>query len=218
MFLINFKNYMEVSGGRAVELASAAASVRKRTGVNICVAPPMAAISEASRLEVPVFAQCADLKDIGSTTGYAVPELLSSYGARGSMVNHSEHRIPPEEIKGLVARLRGAGMVSVVCVRDVAETSIYAALHPDYIAIEPPELIGSAKAVSKERPELISEAAEAVKSAGSKTKLLCGAGITTAEDVAKALELGATGVLVASGVVKAKDWEAAILALAAPMA
>jgi triosephosphate isomerase len=34
---------------------------------------------------------------------------------------------------------------------------------------------------------------------------LCGAGITKGEDVAAALRLGTKGVLVASGIVKAKD-------------
>jgi triosephosphate isomerase (TIM) len=34
---------------------------------------------------------------------------------------------------------------------------------------------------------------------------LCGAGITKGEDVSAALKLGTKGVLVASGIVKAKD-------------
>ena len=97
-------------------------------------------------------------------------------------------------------------MISIVCVKDVAEARKYAKLNPDYIAIEPPELIGSGKAVSKERPELITKAAVAVKSAKNKTKLLCGAGIVSGEDVAKAIELGSKGILVASGIVKSKDW------------
>jgi triosephosphate isomerase len=35
--------------------------------------------------------------------------------------------------------------------------------------------------------------------------VLCGAGVKTGKDVRRALELGAKGVLLASGVVKAKD-------------
>ena len=37
--------------------------------------------------------------------------------------------------------------------------------------------------------------------------VLCGAGVHTQEDVRKAVELGAQGILVASGVVNAKDPE-----------
>ncbi|MDO8627240.1 MAG: triose-phosphate isomerase, partial [Candidatus Diapherotrites archaeon] len=87
-----------------------------------------------------------------------------------------------------------------------AEAKKYAKLNPDYIAIEPPELIGSGKAVSKEKPELITKSADAVNSAKNKTKLLCGAGIVSGQDVAKALELGSKGILVASGIIKAKNW------------
>ena len=44
--------------------------------------------------------------------------------------------------------------------------------------------------------------------------VLCGAGIVSGEDVARAVELGADGVLVASSVVKAEDWEAKVRELA----
>ena len=98
-------------------------------------------------------------------------------------------------------------MTSIVCVKDVAEARKYAKLNPNYIAIEPPELIGSGKAVSTERPELITKAASAVKSANNNTKLLCGAGIVSGQDVSKAVELGSKGILVASGIIKAKNWD-----------
>jgi triosephosphate isomerase len=71
------------------------------------------------------------------------------------------------------------------------------------VAIEPPELIGSGRAVSKERPEIVSESVERIRSVNQNVRILCGAGITTGEDVYAALKLGAEGVLVASGVVKA---------------
>jgi len=97
-------------------------------------------------------------------------------------------------------------MISVVCVKNVAEAKKFAKLNPDYIAIEPPELIGSGRAISKERPELITNAVKAIKGSKRKTKLLCGAGIVSGNDVQKAIQLGAKGILVASGIVKAKNW------------
>jgi triosephosphate isomerase len=97
-------------------------------------------------------------------------------------------------------------MISVVCVKDVSEAAKYAKLNPTYIAIEPPELIGTGRAVSTERPELITKAVQAVRAAKNKTKLLCGAGIVTGKDVRKAIELGSEGILVASGIIKAKNW------------
>jgi triosephosphate isomerase len=135
-----------------------------------------------------------------------IPELLKISKVNGSLINHSEHRITSKEIQKLVLKLKELKMTSIVCVKDVAEVKKYAKLNPDYIAIEPPELIGSGKAVSKEKPGLIIKAAEAVKSAKNNTKLLCGAGIVSGEDVTKAVELGSKGILVASGIIKAKNW------------
>ncbi len=49
-------------------------------------------------------------------------------------------------------------------------------------------------------------AVKAVHSSKRKTKLLCGAGIVSGEDVGKAIQLGSKGILVASGIVKARNW------------
>ena len=159
-----------------------------------------------SKSKIPIVAQHVDDSKIGSTTGFVIPELLKNSKVKGSLINHSEHRISSKEIQNLVAKLKELKMISIVCVKDVAEAKKYAKLNPDYIAIEPPELIGSGKAVSKEQPDLITKAAKAVKQADNKTELLCGAGIVSGEDVAKAIELGSKGILVASGIVKAKNW------------
>jgi len=48
-------------------------------------------------------------------------------------------------------------------------------------------------------------AVEAVKKINPSVHILCGAGISTGDDVAKAIELGTEGVLLASAYVKAKD-------------
>jgi triosephosphate isomerase len=46
---------------------------------------------------------------------------------------------------------------------------------------------------------------EAVTRVNPAVKVLCGAGISKGEDLLAALELGSVGVLLASGIVKAKD-------------
>ena len=112
-----------------------------------------------------------------------------------------------KEIKNLVKRLKRLRLKTVLCVKNVNELKKYLKLNPTFIAIEPPELIGTGKAISTERPQLITKAVDDVKSAKNSTKLLCGAGIVSGKDVARAKELGSKGILVASGIVKAKDWE-----------
>lgn len=213
--IINFKNYGEVSGDRAVKLAKAAQAVAKKLKVEIVVAPPQPALAlVAKNVRVPVVCQHVDNEKEGSSTGYFLPELAKSYGAVGSLVNHSEHRIEMKQIAALVERLRKLGMTSIVCAREPWEVMEISAFQPDFIAIEPPELIGTGRAVSEENPAIITKSIEA---AGSRSKVICGAGITDKGDVAKAIELGSHGILVASGIIKAKSWPAKIAELAAGM-
>jgi triosephosphate isomerase len=119
-----------------------------------------------------------------------------------------------KQIASLVERLRKLGMTSIVCAREPWEVMEISVFHPDFIAIEPPELIGTGRAVSKENPAIITKAIEA---AGSRSKVICGAGISGKGDIAKAMELGSHGILVASGVIKASSWATKIAELAAGM-
>ena len=206
MFIINCKNYEEIAGDNILKFVKTAQTISKKYNVKIAIAPPQHLIGMVSKSTIPIFAQHVDVSKIGSTTGFIVPELLKKSGVKGSLINHSEHRISSKEIANLVSKLRELKMISVLCVKDVAEAKKYSKLNPDFIAIEPPELIGSGKAVSKEKPELITKAVNVVKSSKNQTKLLCGAGIVSGEDVSAALNLGSQGILVASGIVKAKNW------------
>ena len=206
MFIINFKNYDQISGLKAIKLAKIAEKISKKYKVRIAVAPPQHLLSEITKCAIPVLAQHLDSAHAGSTTGFMVPEIVKKSRVKGSLINHSEHRIPPKQISSLITTLKKLNMISVVCVKNVREARKYAKLNPTYIAIEPPELIGTGKAVSKERPGVITKSVMAIKEAKNSTKLLCGAGIVSGEDVAKAMQLGANGILVASGIVKAKNW------------
>lgn len=204
MFVINCKNYEEISGDKIIKFIKIAEKVSKKYKVKIAISPPQHLIGLVANSSIQILAQHIDDSKVGSTTGFVIPELLKKSKVNGSLINHSEHRISSKEIQKLVLKLKELKMTSIVCVKDVAEVRKYVKLNPNYIAIEPPELIGSGKAVSKEKPELIAKAAKAVKN--TNTKLLCGAGIVSGEDVAKALELGSKGILVASGIIKAKNW------------
>jgi triosephosphate isomerase len=210
MFVINCKNYEEIAGTEIIKFVKIAERISKKFKVKIAIAPPQHLIGLVSNSSITILAQHIDDSKIGSTTGFVIPELLKKSKVNGSLINHSEHRISSSEIKKLILKLKELKMISILCVKDVAEAKKYVKLEPDYIAIEPPELIGSGRSVSTEKPELITKAAVAIKIAKNKTKLLCGAGIVSGNDVSKAIELGSKGILVASGIVKAKDWNKTI--------
>jgi len=218
LFVINFKNYQEISGRKSVVLAKVAEVVAEKSNANIVVAPPQASLAlVASQVRIPVFAQHLDNSDTGSTTGFMVPEVAKSYGIRGSLINHSEHRIPLTEIEKLIKRLRALKMTSVACARTPNEVKKLASLKPDYLAIEPPELIGSGIAVSKAKPIVITRSIRAANSINKKTSIICGAGIVNGTDVSAAMKLGSRGILVASGIVKTRNWRAKIKELADAM-
>lgn len=217
MFIINCKNYEEISGDKITKFVKTAEKISKKYKIKIAIAPPQHLIGLVAKSAIPIFGQHIDDSKIGSTTGFVIPELLKISKVKGSLINHSEHRIPSKEIEKLILKLKELKMISVVCVKDITEVKKYVKLNPDYIAIEPPELIGSGKAISKEKPDLILKAAEAVKNAKNNTKLLCGAGIVSGEDVSKAMELGSKGILVASGIVKSKNWDSVMSEFAKSM-
>ena len=206
MFVINCKNYEEISGDKIKKFIKIAEQVSKKYKIKIAISPPQHLIGLVANSSIPILAQHIDDSKIGSTTGYIIPELLKKSKVKGSLINHSEHRISSKEIEKLVLKLKELKMISIVCVKDVAEVKKYLKINPDFIAIEPPELIGSGKAISTEKPDLIQKAARIVNDSKNKTKLLCGAGIVSGDDVVKSIELGSKGILVASGIIKAKNW------------
>lgn len=218
LVLINFKTYREASGKSGLALARVAEKVSKDTGITIAVAPQLTDLHFiASSVEIPVFSQHVDDVPPGSYTGHVTLEAVKDAGAVGTMVNHSERRVRADQVDVIVKRARELGLMTVVCTNTPEVTAAMAALGPDVVAIEPPELIGTGIPVSRAKPEVVTSSVELVKRVNPRVKVLCGAGITTGEDVAAALRLGTVGVLLASGVVKAKDWEKAIRDLVAPI-
>jgi triosephosphate isomerase len=206
VILVNFKTYLEGTGKKALELARNAEKVYRETNASIGLAPQYSDIAPlASAVSLPIFAQHIDFEGAGGFTGHVLPEAVKEAGAVGTLINHSEHRLKLADIDAAITRARDLGLVSVVCSNNAKVSAAVAALQPDMLAIEPPELIGTGISVSKAQPEVVSGTVELVRHVNREVTILCGAGITKGEDVTAALRLGTAGVLVASGIVKAKD-------------
>ena len=206
IILVNFKTYSEATGENALNLAEAAERACLETGICVGVAPQFADIALISReVEIPVFAQHIDPIKPGSHTGHILPEDIKAAGAIGTLVNHSERRLKLADIDAIVTRAREVNLTTVVCSNNAAVSAAAATLDPDMIAVEPPELIGTGISVSKAKPGVVTSTIESVRKVNEKVVILCGAGITNGDDAAAALKLGTKGVLVASGIVKAKN-------------
>lgn len=204
LILTNFKTYESATGQRALELAQAHAAAAEQTGHSFAVAvQPTDLRMIATAVDIPVFAQHCDAVGFGSHTGWLLPEALREAGATGVILNHSEHRLLNHgEVARSVARAQEAGLIVCLCAEDAAEAAaLDAACSPEFIAVEPPELIGGDISVSSAQPELIRAAVEQVVN----SQVLVGAGVKNGDDVRIAKALGAVGVLLASGVTKAAD-------------
>ena len=211
LIVLNFKTYLESTGLQALRLAEICEDISRDYSVQMVVVPQVADIQAISNaVKIPVYAQHVDGVGYGGFTGHVTAASLKAAGAAGSLINHSERRLKLAEIEASISACRQAGLKMIVCTNNVATTRAAAALQPDYVAVEPPELIGSGIPVSKASPEVIVNSVEAVKGIAPRVSVLCGAGITHGEDLRSALELGSVGVLLASGIIKAKDQRKAL--------
>ena len=206
VIVLNFKTYEEALGKRALKLARIADEIARKHKISIVVAPQYLDIPVIVKsVKIPVFAQHVDDVTPGAHTGHVLPESVKNAGAMGTLLNHSERKVKIEQLKKSIERCKEIGLLTVVCVPSVGKAKVVAGFTPNFIAFEPPELIGSGKSVSRMKPKAVEKFAKIVRKISKTTIPLCGAGITTAEDVRIALELGVNGVLIASAFVKSSN-------------
>lgn len=213
--VLNVKTYTEATGKKALEIASIMDKIASETGASMAIAVQATDISLCSQnIKIPVFAEHIDPIKPGSHTGWTLPEAIKSAGAIGTLINHSEHRLILADIDSCIVRAKEINLDHIVCTNNVSTSKAVAAFSPNFIAVEPPELIGGDISVTTADPDIVSGSVLAVKKIDKNVKILCGAGVKNGKDVAKSIELGADGVLLASGIVKATDKEKVIRDLA----
>lgn len=212
--ILNFKTYLESTGKNALKLAESCESVADETGINIMVAPQPADIYRISqKTDIPVLAQHIDPVDAGGHTGSLLAESVKEAGAIGTLINHSEQRMQLFNIDAVIKKAFSMDMSSVVCTNNIETSAAAATLNPDFVAIEPPELIGSGIPVSQAEPEIVEKTVELIHEINKDVRVLCGAGISTGDDLKAAVDLGSEGVLLASGIILAEDPQKALLDL-----
>ncbi len=217
---INFKTYPTSFGIKAIEIAKAAEKVAQEYDIEIIVIPPATELRKiVESVNIPVYAQHADPYEYGAYTGWLPIVALKDIGVKGVLVNHSEHRLRLDEIVAIVEAAKRYGLETLVCADTPTAAAAIAAIKPVALAVEPPELIGTGIAVSKAKPEIITNTVQKVREVNKDVIILTGAGISTSEDVEAAIRLGTAGVLVASAIMKAQNPEKVIrdMAIAAKM-
>jgi len=207
--IINLKTYEESTNKNAIKIAKICKKLKKiakKKNVEIILCPQLIDLKEVINEKISVYSQHIDSYDFGAHTGYVIANSIKNVKAMGTLINHSEHRIKLKEIETQINICKNLNLKSCVCSRNFKETEKIAKFKPDFIAVEPKELIGGDISISTAKPKLIEKSVKAAK----KISLLVGAGVKNSNDVKIAIKLGAKGILVASGVVKSKNIEKSI--------
>jgi len=204
LIIVNFKTYQGAQGHSAEVLARAMESVQTDARLVAAVsALDLSSVVEAAP-NLEVWCQHLDPISFGSNTGWIHPETAMARGAKGTLINHAEHKVSLEQVAMLLDQVPEEFEVCA-CAADVDEARALAALVPNYVAVEPPELIGGDISVTSADPGIVSGTVSAVIQTNDQVQVLCGAGVKSGKDVSTAMDLGAKGVLLASGVTKSEN-------------
>jgi len=208
MIVINLKAYEEVIGKKGLLLLEAAEKIYEEYNIKIILAPQPTDIfllAQNAR-NVKIFAQHIDPILPGAHTGHILAKAVKEAGAHGTIINHSEKQLKISDIEKIINIGKEINLEILACANNPIVGAAISKFDPEYIAIEPPELIGTGISLAKIKPEIITKSVEIIKSTNSRPKILIGAGISDKEDVEKSIRYGAEGVLLSSSVVKAKDF------------
>jgi len=209
IILINFKTYKEGTGKNALKLAKIIDDISKNYDAEFIIAVQATDIKEIKEnVSIKVFAQNIETAEQGKFTGHITGEAVKEVGASGTLINHSEYQLKLNDINKVIEKTRNLNLISVVCANNVSIAKKIAKFKPNYIAVEPPELIGGKISVAEAKPDIIEGAVKAIKS-----NVLVGAGINKAEDLRVSLKLGAKGILLSSAIVTADNPKKALKSL-----
>lgn len=200
MIIINFKNYL--SGAAALDLVK---KIEIYYGKAIVAVPIIDLVNVVKSTTLPIYAQHIDYQESGRSTGFVTPEQIIAAGVQGALLNHSEHPVSLAEIKKTIKRANEVGLKIIVCVGTLATARQVLKLKPYAIAFEDKKLIATGESITEYDTALLIKFVSLMKE--SETMPLCGAGITSGADVAKALMLGCKGVLVSSVVANSQTPE-----------
>ena len=197
MIIINAKNYKK--GDELLKLAKIIESYDIHTIISV-PAPEIYRI--AAKTALNVYAQHCDYVKDEKSTGHVSAASIRAAGGSGTLINHSEKRLPLETIHQIIEQCKKAHIVSIVCAQSLAEVDKIAQFKPSAIAFEDPKLVSTGKPITSYKQHDIINFVKKLK--GKPSVPLCGAGITSAKDVDMAYKLGCDGVLIASAIANNK--------------
>lgn len=209
-FTVNPKSYLY--GQELMDLAYKADELAEKYEVDIFFTAPLIELSEIIRNTKHIIptAQHMDHIEPGTGMGHVSPDILAAKGVKATFLNHAEHPVEMSKLVKTIKRAQELNIITLVCADSVDEAKALTLLNPDIMLCEPTELIGTGQTSDD---DYVKETNDAVRSVNPDVFVLQAAGISNANDVTRALKLGADGTGGTSGIVKAKDPQKALEAM-----
>lgn len=206
LFFVNFKNYTQAYEGFPKIYQDLEEVAKRYPQVTTIFAPPPLLLAKvAAVVKIPLWAQHLDPYPLGKFTGFLPAEALAKVGAVGAFLSHSEHPLDDGMLEKTVGVAKEAGLLVLIFAATPEAVRNAKELTPNFIAYEPPELIGAGVregiSVATAKPDIISQAVEAARP----IPLVIGAGIFQREDIRVGLKLGAVGAAASSAIVTAPE-------------
>lgn len=209
-FTLNPKAYLY--GKESLELALYADTLANELDIDVFFTAQhvdIVTIKQAtSRLIVT--AQHIDPIKPGRGMGHILPESVKNAGAEATFLNHAEHPLTLAELTKAVERANDVGLITIVCADSLKDAEIIAYLEPDIMVCEQTELIGTGKTADA---QYMRDTNSMIKAISPNTQVLQAAGISTPDDVSKAIQSGAGGTGGTSGIVCADDPKAVLFTM-----
>ena len=199
-FVVNPKSIL--FGEDLLELARSANHLAKKYEVTVLFTGPPTELANLVT-ECPnliVTAQHMDAVSTGDSMGYVFAESLHYIGVGAIVLNHADNPMTIGMIEKTIQRAKEFGIQTIVCADTIKEAQAIATFHPDIVLAEPTELIGQNQ---KSDRSYVTSTIESIKKVNQNILVEQGAGIRSEKDVTELLLLGADGVGVTSGIVKA---------------
>ncbi|WP_042470278.1 triose-phosphate isomerase [Bacillus ndiopicus] len=199
-FVVNPKSFLY--GAELLDLAQHANRLAEQYNVTLLFTAPHPELAKIAQ-ECPnliVTAQHMDSVVPGEAMGHIFAESLKYVGVQAVVLNHADHPLTLATVAKSIQRAKEVGLQTIVCADSIAEAQAIAVLGPDIVLAEPTELIGQSQ---KSDGHYVTATVQKIKEVNPNILVEQGAGIRLEADVIELLQLGADGVGVTSGIVKA---------------
>ena len=201
-FEVGVKNY--VYGDEVLRMGRHLDQLSKKYDIDIIYIVPYTDIRMVAENteNLIVFAPYMDPIRPGRGMGLVLPESIKAAGAKGVLINHCERPMNISDIKQVIDRANELDLLSFACADTVEEARAIAQLHPDMIAPEPSQLIGSGTSSSM---DYVLETVKVIHEIDPNILVEQSAGITKGQQVYDFLMAGSEGAGAGSGIFTAQD-------------